>query len=177
MGKLLAFAGSNSTTSINLKLVRHTVSLVADRKVQTLDMSRYPFPMYSIDLEKDNGFSNSLIELRDDLKKADGLIIAVNEHNGAPSAYFKNLFDWFSRLEGKFLDGKKIFLMATSPGKRGAVGALEAAEKLLPYFGATVVSTFSLPSFTATFKEGKGILDDEKSQELLKKLEDFIANL
>ncbi len=177
MGILLAFAGSNSTTSINLKLVRHTASLIKAHSVQTLDMSRYPFPMYSIDAEKENGFSNSLIELRDDLKKADGLIISVNEHNGAPSAYFKNLFDWFSRLEREFLDGKKVFLMATSPGKRGAISALEEAEKLLPRFGATVVTTFSLPSFGTTFDERKGILDNDKSTEHLGKLEDFIGNL
>lgn len=133
--------------------------------------------MYSIDAEQENGFSNSLIELRDDLKKADGLIISVNEHNGAPSAYFKNLFDWFSRLERDFLNEKKIFLMATSPGKRGAIGALGSAEKVLSMFGATVVSTFSLPSFGAAFDETNGILDDEKSVEHHRKLEDFIANL
>ena len=92
-------AGSNSSTSINYKLVRYTAGLIDGKEVQLLNMANFPFPLYSEDVEKTKGFSNSLMELRDDIKSAEGLIISVNEHNGSPSAYFKNLIDWLSRLE------------------------------------------------------------------------------
>ena len=159
MAKILAFAGSNSSTSINFQLVKHTVSLVTGHSVQLLQMSKYPFPMFSEDLEKKEGYSNSLIELKNDIQKSDALILSVNEHNGNPSAYFKNLLDWLSRVERKFVADKKVLLMATSKGKRGGLGALEVTEALLPRFGAEIVASFSLPSFGDNFEEGSGITD------------------
>src|SRR5690606_4188850 len=124
MKTILAFAGSNSSASINHELVKYTVSQITNFNIQLLKMSEMPFPMYSIDTEKNDGYKNSLIELQRDIKKASALIISVNEHNGNPSTYFKNLIDWLSRLDRKFLDGKKVLLMSTSPGERGGLGAL-----------------------------------------------------
>lgn len=161
MAKILAFAGSNSSTSINYQLVKHTVSLIEGHEVSLLNMVNYPFPMYSADIERDEGYSNSLVELKNDIRKSDALIISVNEHNGNPSAYFKNLLDWLSRLERKFLLDKKVMLMSTSMGQRGGIGALGVIEVLLPRFGAEIVSTFSLPSYRDNFTPGKGILEKE----------------
>lgn len=177
MATILAFAGSNSSTSINFKLVKHTVSLVNEHKTRTLDMVRYPFPMYSEDYEKANGFSNSLVELKNDIAAIDALIIAVNEHNSNPSAYFKNVLDWLSRVDTKFLSGKHIFLMGTSPGGRGAIGAIAVAEKLLPRLGAASVITFSLPSFSSNFDLEKGIIDDDLAKAHQEKLEQFLSKL
>ena len=174
---ILAFAGSNSSNSINYKLVRYTSSLVDSHQVQLLNMANFPFPMYSEDYEKEKGFSNSLMELRDDIKNSDGLIISLNEHNSNPSAYFKNLIDWLSRLERNFLAEKKVFLMSASPGGRGAIGALTLIEKLLPRFGAEVITTFSLPSFHQNFDSEKGITDAELADSHQSALEEFISQL
>lgn len=122
MAKILAFAGSNSSKSINYQLVKHTVSYMSDHEVRLLNLANFPFPMYSEDYERENGYSNSLVELKNDIADADALVVSVNEHNGNPSAYFKNLLDWLSRLDRNFLDGKPILLMATSNGRRGASG-------------------------------------------------------
>nr|WP_299385501.1 NAD(P)H-dependent oxidoreductase [Allomuricauda sp.] len=176
MAAILAFAGSNSSTSINFKLVKHTVSLIEGHQIQVLDMSGYPFPMYSEDEERQQGFSNSLVELKNDIAKSQGLVLAVNEHNSNPSAYFKNVVDWLSRLERKFLEDTKILLMSTSPGKRGGVGALEVMEKLLPRFGAEVVSTFSLPAFGANFGDD-GILDADLNQAHQDAISQFLESL
>lgn len=177
MGQILAFAGSNSSTSINLKLVKYTTGLVAGHRVQLLNMSNYPFPMYSIDLEKAKGFSNSLIELKEDISNADGLIISVNEHNGGPSAYYKNLLDWLSRLERKFLENKKILLMSCSPGGRGGLGSLEYSQNVLPRFGAEIVAHFSLPNFGANFDDKKGITDIELASQHKIALEEYLSKL
>ncbi len=175
MGNVLAFAGSNSTTSINYALVKHTASLITTEKVALLNMANYPFPMYSEDHEKENGFSNSLIELHKDIKEALGLIISVNEHNGAPSAYFKNLMDWLSRLDRSFLQDKKILLMSTSPGKRGGLGAFEETNNRLTRFGAAVIPAISLPSFGENFDSEKGITSEDFSRKLQQALDDFLA--
>ncbi|TLP79800.1 NADPH-dependent FMN reductase [Maribacter sp. ACAM166] len=157
MGYVLAFAGSNSSTSINYKLARYTASLVKGHEVSLRDMAKHPFPMYSEDYENGHGFSNSLIEFKNEIGNAEALIIAVNEHNSYPSAYFKNVIDWLSRLDSKFLVDKKILLMATSNGNRGAMGALDVAEKMLTRFKGDVVASFSLANYSVNFDEEKGI--------------------
>lgn len=177
MGSILAFAGSNSSASINFKLVKYTASLVTEHKVQLLNMANLPFPMYSEDYEKENGFSNSLVEIKNDIQNADGLIISVNEHNSNPSAYFKNFLDWLSRLDKNFLDGKKVLLMSTSPGGRGGIGAHEAIKNLLPRFGAASVIGFSLPSFYKNFDESQGITEPELSEAHQKALAQFLAEI
>ncbi|RDY61403.1 NADPH-dependent FMN reductase [Flagellimonas nanhaiensis] len=176
MAAILAFAGSNSSTSINYKLVQHTASLVEGHDIRLLNLAGYPFPMYSEDDEREKGFSNSLVELKNDIGRANALIISVNEHNGNPSAYFKNLLDWLSRLERKFLEDTKVLLMATSPGKRGAIGSLEVIENMLPRFGAEIVAIFSLPSFHENY-DGKTIVNQELKEKHAAALATFLKSL
>ena len=174
MANLMAFAGSNSSTSINYQLVQYTAGCIEGHTVQLLNMANFPLPMYSEDYEKSHGFANSLAELRDDLVKANGLLLSVNEHNSNPSAYFKNLIDWLSRLERNFMANTHVLLMATSPGKRGGIGALEKVGEILPRFGAETVVTFSLPSFYENFDPKKGILNKELSAEHSKAVDSFL---
>lgn len=160
MAKVLAFAGSNSSTSINYELVKFTASLVTHHELQLINMAKLPFPIYSEDYEKKNGYSNSLIELKNDIGSANGIILSVNEHNGSASAYFKNVLDWLSRIDTDFLKDTKVLLMATSPGKGGGNSALKVVNEMLTKFGAEVVETFSLPSFSHNFNLAEGGITD-----------------
>lgn len=176
MSSILAFAGSNSSVSINYKLVHFTARLLND-DVRLLNLANYPFPIYSYDEELKNGFKNSLIEFSNDIKSAKALILSVNEHNSNPSAYFKNVIDWLSRVDKNFLSDTKILLMSTSNGKRGAMSALEVTEKLLPRFGGEIIATFSLPSFSENFDEEKGIINSELAEKHLAALNAFKTKL
>lgn len=177
MATILAFAGSNSSTSINFQLVKHTVSIIEGHLVHLMNMANFPFPLYSADYEKEHGYSNSLVELKDDIAKADGLIISVNEHNGNPSAYFKNLLDWLSRLERNFLNEKPILLMSTSGGKRGGVSSMEVVKNMLPRFGAKIIATFPLPGFHDNFDSKMGIVDPQLAEAHRAALDEFLTTL
>lgn len=177
MAQILAFAGSNSSKSVNFRLVKHTVSLIDKHEVKVLNMANHPFPIYSADYEEENGYVDSLVELKDNIQNVDALIVSVNEHNQNPSAYFKNLIDWLSRLERNFLGGKKIFLMSASPGRGGAANSLKISENTLPRFGAEIVATFSLPSFNHSFNDAEGIFDEELKKSHQKALEKFLNAL
>ena len=168
MKNILAFAGSNSSTSINFKLVKYTSSLLTGAETTVLNMVNYPFPMYSQDLEKESGFSNSLGELHTDIQNSDGLLISVNEHNGHLSAYFKNLIDWLSRFNRGFLKDKKICLLSASPGKGGGKRANDLANQLFTMMGAEVITTFVLPSFNANFDAENNLITDEELDSALK---------
>lgn len=177
MSYLLAFAGSNSSRSINFKLVAHTAACVQNMEVRQLDISQIILPVFSEDLERDEGYPPVLTELLDNLRQTDGLILSVNEHNGNPSAFFKNMLDWLSRMDRDFLTGTKIFLMSTSRGRRGGSASLEVIKALLPRFGGEVVASFSLPSFTHNFTEANGISDLELANAHKTALEIFLSKI
>ncbi|KAA1248083.1 NADPH-dependent FMN reductase [Aquimarina sp. RZ0] len=161
MKKILAFAGSNSSTSINHKLVEYVASEIVDHKIKVLKLVNYPMPMYSEDEEKNNGFPGMTMGLKQEISEVDALLISVSEHNGSWSAFFKNVMDWLSRLDRNFLQDKKILLMSTSPGQRGGISALEYAKNVLPRFGGEIVESFSFPSFYANFSEEENQITDE----------------
>ncbi|MCX2719734.1 NADPH-dependent FMN reductase [Lentiprolixibacter aurantiacus] len=173
MAKIIAFAGSNSSRSINFKLVKHTVGSLEGHDVELLNLAEHPFPMYSEDLERDQGFPEELLNFCKALQESDALVLSVNEHNGNPSAYFKNLLDWCSRINRNFLEGTSVFLMSASPGKRGGIGSHGVIEKMLPRFGAEITATFSLPSFHSNFTANEGITDADLSEEHKKALSAF----
>jgi NAD(P)H-dependent FMN reductase len=159
--KVIAFAGSNSSTSINHSLVTAVAGLMEDVEVEVIRLTDYPLPIYSEDIEKEQGFPESLERLMAKLKTADGLVISVNEHNSGWSAFFKNTMDWLSRLERKYLEGVPVFLLSTSPGGRGGLSSLEFAQSNLPRVGALVISAVAVPRFYDNFDRESGRISDE----------------
>jgi NAD(P)H-dependent FMN reductase len=164
MSRILATAGSNSSTSINFSLIQHTAATIPDHSVEVLELAGYPIPMYSEDLEESHGIPGGISELKSRIQGAGALILSVNEHNGNPSAFFKNILDWLSRDERKFLEGIPVLLMSASGGKRGGISSRNVVEQMLGRFGAEVVSTFSLQSFYESFDPEKGITDPEQER-------------
>lgn len=161
MKKILFFAGSNSSKSINHKLVNFASSQFAGQTVEVIKLVDYELPMFSEDIEREKGYSVDLKMLYNKIKEADALVISVNEHNRMVSAYFKNVLDWLSRLDRNFLEGKKVMLMSTSRGKRGAASALEYTKNVLPRFGATVIESFSIPFYSENFSEETNSITNE----------------
>ena len=53
--KILGISASNSSTSINKKLVTYAISLVDKAEVEILDLNDYEMPIYSADREKELG--------------------------------------------------------------------------------------------------------------------------
>ena len=170
--KTLAFAGSNSSTSINKQLVTFVSQKFENSEIEILDLNDYEMPIYSSDREKSGGLPKLAYDFAEKIDTSDFLLVSLAEHNGNYSAAFKNLMDWVSRIpERKIFGEKPMFLMATSPGKRGGASVLEIASKRFPFDGAQVLDTFSLPFFYEFFEAEKGIIDDEKSKELQVKIE------
>jgi NAD(P)H-dependent FMN reductase len=174
MPTILAFAGSNSSTSINHQLVVYLTTQLKKTSFEVFKLSEMDLEVYSEDAQRETGFPPSVNQVYKHIQVADGLIISVNEHNSNPSAFFKNVLDWLSRLDRKFLEGKKVLLLSASTGARGGMGALEVTQKLLPRFGAEIVDTFSFPSFHDNFSKEQGlIINEELKTQLLEKLHQF----
>lgn len=155
MKKILAFAGSNSSVSINQQLLNHVLGRIQGHEIKEIKLTDYPLPIYSHDIEKNEGFPINATIIKNLIAESDALVIAVNEHNAGPSAFFKNIIDWLSRVNRSFLEGKKILLISTSPGKRGAASSLEYTKNIFGRFGGEVIESFSIPSFKDNFQDGK----------------------
>jgi len=172
MKNIVAFAGSNSSDSINKQLATYAASLVKDAKVTILDLNDFDLPIFSKDLEAKIGVPENAKKFHNYLKEANGLVISLAENNGAYSAVFKNLFDWMSRLEQKTFLGKPMLLMATSPGGRGGASVLAMAKDRFPRHDAQIVAEFSLPLFNDKFFDGK-ITDSDFDNTLKEAVEQF----
>ncbi|MBE7213580.1 NAD(P)H-dependent oxidoreductase [Shewanella benthica] len=166
--KILAFAASNSSKSINKQLATYAASLVEGAEVEILDINDYEMPIFSQDREEELGQPELAQNFFAKLGEADGIIISFAEHNGSYTAAYKNLFDWTSRIDMKVFQNKPMVLLATSPGPGGAKSVLAAAAGSAPYFAADVKASLSIPSFFDNFDMEKGELKNDELKQALK---------
>lgn len=154
--RILAFSASNSSTSINRRLVEYAASLADGAQVEILDIHDYEMPLYRADREEADGIPSQAHDFLARVGAVDAIIISYAEHNGIYTAAFKNLFDWCSRVGREVWQGKRMLLLSTSPGARGGTGVLEFAVGAMPRFGGEVVGSLSIPSFGENFDTGAG---------------------
>ena len=156
--KIVAFAASNSSRSINRQLAAHVASLVEAAEVEVLDLNDYEMPLYSEDREQRAGAPAAARAFVDRINAADALVIAYAEHNGAFTAAYKNVVDWASRVQRKVFAGRPTLMLATSPGPGGGVSVLAKAEQSAPFLGAELIRALSVPEFERSFDRVTGRL-------------------
>lgn len=177
--KILAFAGSNSSRSINRALLEHAAGLLKQHEVTVIDLRDFDTPLYSMDLEEQSGIPENTQRLRKLFDEHDAFMIASPENNGMMPAFFKNAMDWISRMEGKIFQGKPVMLMSTSPGPRGGQTNLEHMKAVIPHWGASAVfADFHLGRFYDTYdRENKTFTNPEDAMRLKDAIRDFEDNL
>jgi|SRR5690625_76113 len=161
MEKILAIVGSTNPNSVNKKLVNYITGFFEDSDVKLQDWTHFDVPVYTYELEKERGFPVDIRIFKNTLDQYEALILAVTEHNMSIPGFLKNIFDWLSQMDSKFLNGKKVLLMSTSEDEKGSIHALEYMKKLLPSFGAEVIESFSLPYFSKNYDEQENTLKDQ----------------
>jgi len=170
--KILAFAGSTSSTSINRELVKFVLKSFQEEEINLIDLNDFSMPVYSVDLEK-KGFPEEAHNFLKQIEEADVIICSLAEHNRSYSAAFKNIFDWASRINVKVFQNKPMLLMSTSPGGYGGGNVMNTAKTFFPQFAADVKETFSLSKFYENFDLENGIINPELLKELNDKIESF----
>lgn len=147
MKKILVFAGSNSSSSINQQLAIYASGLLQNCELNIIELKDFEAPIYSADFEKKEGFPENMLLLNDLMKNCDGMIIGLPEYNSSMTPVFKNTADWISRIERPTFKDKPLLLLSTSAGKRGGQTNLNHIVSLMPYWGGKVAASYSLPSF------------------------------
>jgi len=173
MTKILAIGGSSSKNSINRSLAIYVAGLVKGAEVTTVDLNDFEMPIYSIDKEKKDGIPVQAKEFKCLIETHDAVVLSLAEHNGTYSAAFKNILDWSSRIQGPLWGNTPMFLLSTSPGKRGGATVMQLASDYLPRMGAQIVAQYSLPSFRLNYSEENGLADSEVFNDFKKQFDAF----
>ncbi len=172
--KVIAFAASSSSRSINKQLVTWAVSLLRDTEVEILDLNDYELPLFSVDREDELGQPQLARDFLQKITDCDGIVIAFAEHNGNYSAAYKNLYDWVSRIQPKVYRDKRMVLLSTSPGGRGGQSVMDLALSQVPRFGGDVRGSVSVPSFADNFDADAGMISNP---EIVAEIEAAMHNL
>ena len=170
--RILGFAGSAREDSFNKKLVRIALRGAENggADVRFVDLRDYPLPLYDGDRESAQGLPEHVSELRSELQRADGLLIASPEYNGFLSPMLKNTVDWLSRSSDASPDlsayqGKVAAIMAASPGPLGGLRGLRGLRELLTNLGITVLpNQITIRSAFKAFDQEGAIADDDQAK-------------
>ncbi len=169
--KIIAFAGSISSDSINKKLVEFAVTKFDGAEIELLDLNDYEMPFFSSQKEREIGYHPLAQKFAEKIDGSDLILMSLAEYNSAYTAAFKNIFDWVSRIKDrKHFGNKPVFLLSTATGNGGGKNVSEVFMKRTPFSGANVLTNFTLPKFKENFEEGKGITDEEKKAEFEEKV-------
>lgn len=166
--RILVFAGSARTASLNKKLARIAARCVDESggAATFLDLRDYPIPLYDGDLEEREGMPPFAVKLREQFLSHQGLLIASPENNGAVTALLKNTIDWLSRdYEGRSglepYRGKVAALMGASPGGFGAISSLAVLRPILTKLTVLVIpEQVTLSKADQAFKEDGSFVDE-----------------
>ncbi|MFT5915970.1 MAG: NAD(P)H-dependent FMN reductase [Flammeovirgaceae bacterium] len=176
MKKVLAIGGSNSKTSINKIFATYIANQLENVEVEVVNWEGLVLPLYSPSLEEESGIPENALRFKEMIENADVIVLSLAEHNGLPTAAFKNLWDWTSRIDMKFWAEKPMFLAAASPGGRGGASVLQIVKDMMPHFAGNVVTDFSLPRFYDNFKN-EVLIDEQLKKELNEKVSHFQQKL
>lgn len=174
--KIFAFAGSNSSTSINKQLVKFTLGYFEGYEINLIDLNDFEMPIFSVDREQKDGYPEEAHRFLEAIRDCDFIVCSLAEHNRSYSTAFKNIYDWCSRIEVKLFQEKPMLLMSTSPGGYGGGNVMHTASTFFPQFAAKVLETFSLPSFNKNFENGT-ITDEALKSALEEKIASFKEKL
>ncbi|MCW5624896.1 MAG: NAD(P)H-dependent oxidoreductase [Burkholderiales bacterium] len=172
--RLLAFAGSLRTESLNKKLARAGADYAraAGADVEFIDLRDFPLPLFDEDLETAEGLPPNARRLKDLLISHHGFLLSCPEYNGSIPGVLKNAFDWISRQHGDEsglvpYDGKVVALCSASPGQFAALRSLETTRNTLIHLGCWVVpKRVAVPKAHEVFAPDGTLKDDHFRKQL-----------
>eukprot|EP00298_Acanthocystis_sp_HF-20_P007949 c1737_g1_i1.p1 GENE.c1737_g1_i1~~c1737_g1_i1.p1 ORF type:complete len:248 (+),score=124.85 c1737_g1_i1:51-746(+) len=163
--KLIAFAGSTRTGSVNTKLVKCVGEFAQAHgaEVEVIDLKNFTLPLYDGDLEASAGLPKEAIQLKEKFESVDGFLIASPEYNGQVTPLLINMFAWTSRPHRPneqmyhSFKGKSAAVLSASPGGLGGMRGLRILRDLLLNLGVNVLTEQATigGAFNAFDKDGK----------------------
>jgi NAD(P)H-dependent FMN reductase len=170
MRTVIGIAGSLRRGSYNAALLRAAAQQAPDG-VKVAIASIRDIPLYDGDVEAEQGVPAAVVELKDRIAAAEGLLLATPEYNNSLPGVLKNVIDWLSRpakdIRRVFGD-KRVGLMGATPGRGGTALAQTAWLPVLrtlgtrPWFGRRM----QVAEATKIFDQAGQLVDAHVREEL-----------
>jgi chromate reductase, NAD(P)H dehydrogenase (quinone) len=173
--QVAVIVGSNRKESINRKLAQALIKLGAgkfDAKIARID----DLPIYNQDHE--GNLSPEVARFKDEIKRADGVLIVTPEHNRSVPTALKNAIDWGARPYGTSVwPGKPGFITGTSPGAIGTALVQANLRTVMLGLGMTLLGGESYVTFKPNLIDDEGNIADESTKKFLQDFVDRFATL
>jgi chromate reductase, NAD(P)H dehydrogenase (quinone) len=173
--QIAVIVGSNRRDSINRKLAQALVKLGAG-KFEAKFVRIDDLPMYNQDNEAN--LPADVARYKDEIGRADGVLIVTPEHDRSIPAVLKNAVDWGARPHGKnSWAGKPAFITGTSPGAIGSALAQQHLRSVMISLGMTLLGGEAYVTFKPNLIDTDGNIGDEGTRKFLQDFLDRFATL
>ena len=160
--KFLGICGSLRKASRNMGLLRCAGEVMPEGAVlEIADVSELPF--YSEDREK----TEPVKKFIEQVKGADGFVLAVPEYNYSVAPALKNALDWISREKGDLFAGKPAAMLGAGGGM-GTSRAQYHLRQTCVYLDLRVLNRPEVfaNAFSDAFAENGSVSDTEEGRKL-----------
>jgi chromate reductase, NAD(P)H dehydrogenase (quinone) len=173
--RIAVIVGSNRRDSINRKLAQALVRLGAgefEASFARID----DLPMYNQDNE--GNLPPEVVRFKNELARADGVLIVTPEHDRSIPAVLKNAIDWGARPWGKSSwTGKPAFITGTSPGAIGSALAQQHLRSVMTGLGMILLGGEAYVTFKPNLIDEHGAIGDDTTNKFLQDFVDRFAHL
>jgi chromate reductase len=173
--RIAVIVGSNRRDSINRKLAQALVRLGAGKFEASLARID-DLPMYNQDNE--GNLPPEVVRFKNELARADGVLIVTPEHDRSIPAVLKNAIDWGARPWGKSSwTGKPAFITGTSPGAIGSALAQQHLRSVMTGLGMILLGGEAYVTFKPNLIDEHGAIGDDTTNKFLQDFVDRFAHL
>lgn len=173
--KLLGVCGSLRRGSYNRMLLRTVIALLPDDvTVETAEIG--DIPLYNADLDTAEPPA-AVHRFREQIARADGLLIASPEYNYSVPGGLKNAIDWASRpANNSVLNQKPIAIMGAAGGRFGTVRSQLNWRQVFHFTESYVMlkPELHVPNAAQIF-DANGTLHDESLREFIQTYVDAVV--
>jgi chromate reductase, NAD(P)H dehydrogenase (quinone) len=173
--RIAVIVGSSRRDSINRKLAQALVRLGAGKFDATFARID-DLPMYNQDNE--GNLPPEVVRFKNDIARADGVLIVTPEHDRSIPAVLKNAIDWGARPWGKnSWPGKPAFITGTSPGAIGSALAQQHLRSVMTGLGMILLGGEAYVTFKPDLIDEHGNIGDDSTKKFLADFVDRFADL
>ncbi len=173
--RIAVIVGSNRRDSINRKLAQALVRLGAGKFDATFARID-DLPMYNQDNE--GHLPPEVVRFKNEIARADGVLIVTPEHDRSIPAVLKNAIDWGARPWGKnSWSGKPAFITGISPGAMGSALAQQHLRSVMASLGMILLGGEAYVTFKPNLIDEHGNIGDESTKKFLADFVDRFAFL
>lgn len=173
--------GSLRNDSYNKKVAKLCASWLEAKtleKITLINLNQYQLPLYSGDIETNNGLPQKAIDLAEIIRISKGIIFISPEYNGGIPGALKNTIDWISRISPNPWSQKNYCLMGATTGGFGTIKGMSQLNQVLWQMqGIVAPSFFSLSYANKAFTEEGNFREQENQVKLINTIKSFISFL